>query len=184
MTVKDVMVETVKCCAAGDTLNRAAQLMWENDCGCVPVVDGDSRVIGMLTDRDICMAAYTQGATLNGIQVSSVMSREVFTCRSRDTLLVAQRAMREHRVRRLPVTDREGKLVGILSLNDIARAVARSAAGKAQVATTMVAICALDPHQAEPQSKELQDHLEDRPRANRRRRRSRGREPSTEGAPR
>ena len=64
MKVGDLMTKDVKACSQHDSLNRAAQLMWENDCGSVPVVDSDSKVVGMLTDRDICMAAYTKGIAL------------------------------------------------------------------------------------------------------------------------
>ncbi len=140
MRVEDIMVREVRCCKASDSLNRAAQLMWENDCGCISVVDDRSKVIAMLTDRDICMAAYTQGAALDGMPVSSAMSREVFFCQPGDGLLAAQRVMRKHRVRRLPVIDAE-KLAGIISLNDTARALARTAAGRGQVARTLAAIC-------------------------------------------
>jgi len=64
MNASDVMTKTVRSCSAGDSLQRAAQLMWEGDCGSVPVVDSDNRVVGILTDRDIAMAAYTQGRPL------------------------------------------------------------------------------------------------------------------------
>ena len=143
MKVNEVMVEEVKLCGPNDTLNRAAQIMWENDCGSVLVVDDESRAIGILTDRDICMAAYTRGATLGAVSVSSVMSRELFACRPSDDLATAQRVMREHRVLRLPVTDVEAKLAGIVSLIDIARAMGinHSGVGKAKVADTLVAIC-------------------------------------------
>jgi CBS domain-containing protein len=159
MKVKQVMVEEIKCCGPHDTLNRAAQIMWEHDCGCVPVVSDESGVVGILTDRDICMAAYTQGAILSSIPVSSIMSRELFACRPTDDILIAHRIMREHRVRRLLVTDAEAKLAGLVSLTDIARAmeITHSAAGKAKVADTLVAV--FTPHRAGPssQSGQLQD---------------------------
>jgi CBS domain-containing protein len=60
----DLMTTNAKSCGTMDNLERAAQIMWENDCGVVPVVDGSERVVGMVTDRDICMAAYTQGQPL------------------------------------------------------------------------------------------------------------------------
>ena len=58
----------------GDSLNRAAQIMWERRCGCVPVIDA-GRVVGLLTDRDVCMAAYTQGRRIDDIAVTTAMSR-------------------------------------------------------------------------------------------------------------
>jgi CBS domain-containing protein len=74
----------------------------------------------MITDRDICMAAYLQAGPLRALRVSNAMSHEAVTCRMDDTIAQAEAMMREHRVRRLPVLDAEGRLVGILSLNDIA----------------------------------------------------------------
>jgi len=115
----------VRTCGRDDTVNHAARIMWEHDCGCVPVVDGEGRVIGMVTDRDVCMAAYTQGLPLWAIPVATAMSKEVHACRPDDALLVAERIMREHRVRRLPVVAADGTLAGILSLNDVAQEAAR-----------------------------------------------------------
>jgi CBS-domain-containing membrane protein len=98
--------------------------MWEHDCGVVPVTaegDGSTRVVGMLTDRDICMAAYTQGRALTEIPVASAMSRQLYSCRASDALAVALKVMETNRVHRLPVVDQDEHLVGVLSLADIAR---------------------------------------------------------------
>ena len=65
LKVKELMTLDVSCCHPGDTLERAAELMWQHDCGCVPVVDEGSHVVGMITDRDVCMAAYTRGVSLS-----------------------------------------------------------------------------------------------------------------------
>jgi len=96
-------------------------LMWEHDCGCVPVVDSGGHVIGMLTDRDVCMGAYTQGRPLAAIPVITAMSPDVFSCRPEDTVASAERLMWAKQVRRLPVTDDAGRLMGLITLNDIAR---------------------------------------------------------------
>jgi len=95
--------------------------MWDHDCGCVPVLNEQARVVGMITDRDICMAAFFQGAPISGIKVSTVMSRELFSSFADDDLSVAETIMREKKVRRLPVLNQEGRLVGLVSLSDIAR---------------------------------------------------------------
>ena len=95
--------------------------MWDNDCGVIPVTDDDGRVVGMITDRDICMAAYIRGKAPQIIQVSEVMAKEVFSCNSDDLLSTAERIMNEKQVRRVPVLDGDNSLVGVLSLNDIAR---------------------------------------------------------------
>ena len=121
MKVKELMVRDVRTCFAEDDLNRAAQIMWESDCGTVPVVDAAGIVKGMITDRDVCMAAYTKGRTLGGIHVRSAMARDVVACSPEDTLESALSVMKKSRVRRLPVTERNGKLVGIVSISDLVR---------------------------------------------------------------
>lgn len=146
MQIKDVMVRDVKTCVSADCLSRAAQLMWENDCGVVPVIDADERVVGMITDRDACMAAYTKGRPLSEIRVDEVMSRDVKTCRSEDTVADVEAKMRMQRVRRVPVTDPLGHLTGIVSLNDLARAAAdpgnaANGLARAEVAETLASIC-------------------------------------------
>ena len=105
MKVSDLMTKEVKACHPHDSLNRAAQLMWENDCGAIPVIDSDAKVIGMLTDRDICMAAYTKGIALVEASAASVMSRNVSVCNPGDNISTATERMREHQIRRLPVVD-------------------------------------------------------------------------------
>lgn len=121
MTVQELMSRTPYTCTIEDTLNAPAGLMWEHDVGAVPVLGEASRVVGMITDRDICMASYTKGRPLGQIQVREVLSREVVTCRPTDSLAHAEKLMREFQVRRLPVVDSFGLLVGVLSLNDLVR---------------------------------------------------------------
>jgi len=120
MKITQLMTPNVKSCRPEDSLNIAAQIMWDNDCGCVPVVTESGQVVGVLTDRDICMAAYTQGASLQTLRVESAMAHKVITSRPEDSISTAETLMRENRVRRLPVVNTQGDLVGIISLNDIA----------------------------------------------------------------
>lgn len=149
MKVRELMTTDVRACSQYDTLNKAAQIMWENDCGAVPVVDEDLRVIGMVTDRDICMAAYTQGVLLTDSRAERAMARGAYTCAPGDEVAAAEKLMRERQVRRLPVTDGDGRLVGIISLNDIARRADRERASKskrrqvkdAEIVETLGAIC-------------------------------------------
>jgi len=136
MNVGQLMTQNVRACQAEDTMDTAAQLMWENDCGCVPVVDAKRRVVGMLTDRDICMAAYTQGGVLRALRVSSAMSKQVHACTPEDALSVAEELMRAKQIHRLPVVDADGHLVGIISLNDIAREAERERAHAKKEVTT------------------------------------------------
>jgi len=121
MNASELMTNNPKSCSPNDNLQRAAQIMWESDCGVVPVVDGQSHVVGMITDRDITMAAYTRGSALWQIPVSSAMSKQIHGVRENDPLEVIETLMRRVRVRRVPVVDSEGRLKGILSMNDLAR---------------------------------------------------------------
>ncbi len=142
MRVEDIMTINVLTCLASDDATVAARIMWEHDCGVVPVVDADNRPIGMVTDRDLCMAAYTRGCALHEIIVDTVKSRSIAVCKTSDQVTTAERIMREQRVRRLPVVDKQGKLVGILSINDV---VAISAASDVDVTKTLAAICEARP---------------------------------------
>ncbi len=149
MRIEQVMTRNVVVCNVNDNLNHAAQLMWENHCGTVAVIsaDGDGTVVGFLTDRDVCMAAYTQGKSLWEIPVSVAMARKVISCRVGDDLKLAELLMRENRVRRLPVVDTYGRLQGIISINDLATEAERERmeSGKEtvslEVAETLAEIC-------------------------------------------
>jgi CBS domain-containing protein len=140
------MSKGARVCAPDDTLNEAARIMWEADCGCVPVVK-EGRLVGVLTDRDACMAAYTKGRSLHDVRVREAMSRAVRTCRASDRVDTALETLREAKVRRLPVVDERCQVVGMFSLSDAARAVAalrtlraRRESGE-QLAATLAAIC-------------------------------------------
>jgi CBS domain-containing protein len=128
MKVEQLMTRNVETCAAADRLNAVARIMWERDCGCVPVVadgDGAARVVGMITDRDVCMAAYTQGRPLADITVGSAMSRDVRACHATDSIGAAMKVFEQHQLHRLPVLDEHECLVGLLSVADLAREAAR-----------------------------------------------------------
>lgn len=161
MLVKQVMSTPLMTCSMGDSVNHAAELMWEHDCGAIPVVDDSGLAIGILTDRDICMAAYTQGKLLREISVSTVMAKQLYACSEDDSLIKAEQLMQQHQVRRLPVLDRQGRPVGMLSLNDLARvATLQHPAANglpdgisvSSIAQTLSAVCA-------PRSCELEPRL-------------------------
>ena len=122
MKIEQLMTRSVQTIGPDERLDRAAQLMWENDCGCLPVVDGQHHVIGMITDRDVCMAAWTQGRALWELPVRGAMSSRVVTVTPTDATTRAHRLMQEHQVRRVPVVNGEALLVGLVSLNDLALA--------------------------------------------------------------
>ena len=119
MKVADLMTRDVRSCTIHDSLNAAARIMWDHDCGCAPVVDAHSKLIGIITDRDICMAAYTQGTPLEAIPIERAMSPKVISCARGDDLDTAHRLMRTHEIHRIPVVDSRGKPIGILSLSDV-----------------------------------------------------------------
>jgi CBS domain-containing protein len=122
MKVKDLQTSDVRACSPGTNLATAAQIMWDCDCGVVPVVDDDRTLLGMLTDRDICIATATRAAAPADLVVRDVMSTgQVYFCRPEDDVRTVLATMGTHRVRRLPVVDRQSKLIGIVSLNDLVK---------------------------------------------------------------
>ena len=126
MHVKEVMSHPVVTCPADSTLDQAARLMWEFDCGVVPVVGDDGRLAGVVTDRDICMAAYTQGGALNSIPVSTAMAKQVVAGHGNDSVESVEAMMRTNQVRRIPILDDENRVMGLVSINDFARLAARA----------------------------------------------------------
>lgn len=146
MNVTELMSTAVQCCHPNDSLQRAAQIMWDNDCGCVPIVDDANRVVGIVTDRDACMAVLTQGKLLSDIGVMSAAAKTIVSVNENDSVEHAEALMRDNQVRRLPVLDEAGRLSGLLSLNDIARHAHRT--GRRSnglsgdtIAQTLAAIC-------------------------------------------
>lgn len=129
MNVEQIMNREVKTCGPREPLNKAAQIMWDTPCGAVPVVDEQGKPVGFLTDRDVCMAAYTRNKPLTELPVEGAMARTPVCCNSEDDLDSAAQLMREHRTRRVPVVDRNGILVGLLTLDDLACEAARPLRG-------------------------------------------------------
>lgn len=144
MFVEQMMTRSVRTCRADQRLDEAARLMWEHDLGALVICNDQVQPIAMLTDRDICMAGYTSGRRLSEIRVDSAMSRELYTCHPGDRLSTAERTMRVHRVRRLPVVDDAGRLAGMFSLLDLAKICAGSRKDGAlrlvDVATTLASV--------------------------------------------
>lgn len=121
LRVDSIMSKDVVSCQLSDSLGVAAQIMWEKDCGCVPVVDSEGRVVSIVTDRDVCMAAYTQGKQLHDMAIADIGSRELHTCHRDEPVSDAVTTMAIAQVRRLPVVDADGLLVGVLALSDLIR---------------------------------------------------------------
>jgi CBS domain-containing protein len=149
MIVADLMTRNVASVRSGQTLATAAQIMWDSDCGAVPVIEskGD-RVMSMLTDRDICMATWSRDLPPGSILVDEVMSQDLVRCTPQDTIAAVEALMRSNQIRRVPVVDSGQRLVGILSLADIVRAATDSPARLSDedlssdgLATTLAGIC-------------------------------------------
>lgn len=131
MNVEELMTPNLEVCAPDTTLADAAMRMWHNDCGTLPVTDGSGRVLGMITDRDICMGLATRQQSPDSVRVSDVMSGSVCACAPGDEVHTAMDKMAEAKVRRLPVVNEQGELCGVLSLNDIIlRAESKKPAGR------------------------------------------------------
>jgi CBS domain-containing protein len=154
MTIESLMSRQVQHCRPDHTLAYAAQRMWDHDCGCLPVCaadgQGEPRVIGMLTDRDVCMAALFERKPLYELKVADAMSRDISVAKLHDRPEDVELLMREQRIRRVPVIDDQGSIVGIVSLADFARAAAQNDAAEAphdasvserDVGHTLAAIC-------------------------------------------
>lgn len=124
MYVRKLMQHGVACCGERDALDTAAWLMERHECGCLPVVDPAGRLTGILTDRDVILAAHRSGASLAAIPVSAALTPCPRSCRPRDRVECAIERMRDARVRRLPVVDDARRPVGIVSITDLVRAAA------------------------------------------------------------
>jgi CBS domain-containing protein len=120
MKVKEIMTSDVKSCTLDTNLAAAAKIMWEADCGSVPVTDDRGKVVGMITDRDICIAAATRPRTEGEIAVRDVISHDLYTSTPEEDVRNAMRTMKTQQVRRLPVVAQDGGLRGIVTIHDIA----------------------------------------------------------------
>src|SRR5688572_20621222 len=132
MKVGDWMNRRVVTCRAQDDLSKVARQMWDNDLGSLPVVDGNDRIVGVITDRDLCMGAYIKGRSLADLVASGSMQQEVHTCRPDDGVDHALAMMAERQIRRLPVVTADDRVVGIFTLGDAARASAGVKAARAR----------------------------------------------------
>lgn len=147
MRVEHVMSTPAHSCLATDSLHTAAEIMWQADCGCVPVTDEGQHLVGIVTDRDICMAAHKEGEALREYTVADVMMAAPRACTPEASLREVAETMAERRVRRLPVVDRDSRLVGIVSLSDLALAALRSSRqetpelGAEDIGMTLATIC-------------------------------------------
>lgn len=118
----DVMTPNPSCVTAEDSAVRAAEIMKTEDVGAVPVVDDESsrKLVGIVTDRDIAIQIVADGKDVHSTRTEDIMSRNVVTCRPDEDVKNAMDRMAQHQVRRIPVVDGKGKIVGIIAQADIA----------------------------------------------------------------
>ncbi len=131
MNVTDVMQRSVEICGVTTTLERAGLLMWDGDCGALPVVDDSGRMVGIITDRDIAITAALNHKPLWEMKCGELVgSRPLYTCFADDDVKQAIKIMWAQKVRRLPVIEHDGELVGILSMDDIIASAERGTRGR------------------------------------------------------
>jgi CBS domain-containing protein len=142
MRVRDVMSSDVETCRPETDGATVAKLMWDRDCGFIPVTDRSGALRGVVTDRDICIASATRGLLPGYMSASQLMTYPVHACRPDDDVTDALAAMKRFKVGRLPVIGETGTLTGVLSLNDIVLAAERSDGPDAkEIVSTLAAIC-------------------------------------------
>jgi len=119
MKVKELMMGTPYQCQPETNLGEATELMWNGNCGFLPVVDSEGKIHGVVTDRDICIALGTRNRLPGEIPVREVMSEKLFSCTPEDDVHIVLQTMKNGCVRRLPVISQEEKLVGVVSMDDV-----------------------------------------------------------------
>jgi len=119
MKVSDLMQSCPKYCAPSTNLAAVAEMLWRGGCGVLPVVDPDHQVIGIITDRDVCLALGTRDRRPSEVTAAQAMSHPAVTCKASDDIHQVLAIMHDRRIRRLPVLSDSGKLEGILSLSDL-----------------------------------------------------------------
>ena len=130
MKIKHVMTKDPTCCVPSDTAQRAASLMRDEQAGVIPVIENEQsqKIVGVVTDRDLCMNVVAEGRDPRTTRVEECMTSAVVSCSSQDAVEKATELMRENQIRRIPVVDEQRRLVGIVSMADVV--------GRANVKTT------------------------------------------------
>ena len=121
MRAKEIMTRDPECCRRDDSARRAAQVMRDRDCGCVPIVDDAGKVVGIVTDRDLAVRGIAAGKDPE-TKLNDLMTPVATCCGPDDDLRDVERKMSELQVRRIPIVDTAGRCLGIISQADIALA--------------------------------------------------------------
>jgi len=120
--VREIMTRNPVCCTPQDNITDVARLMKREDVGSLPVVEDrkSGKLNGIVTDRDLVLKVLAEGRDPNSIEVEAVMTRTPVTCRSDDDIQDCLDAMEQHQIRRMPIVDGSGKIVGIIAQADVA----------------------------------------------------------------
>lgn len=121
MKVKECMCNKVFSCTPSTTVYDAAKIMQTNHVGCIPVCDNENCMVGVITDRDVVLRCIASDKNVKDTSVSEIMTTNVWTCKPEDEISNAQRKMGSEQIRRLPVVNNEGKVIGMLTLGDLAK---------------------------------------------------------------
>lgn len=139
------MTQDVVFCTPEDFLSCAASIMWEKDCGIVPIADEEKRVVGIITDRDICMAVSSRDRKASDIKMQDFTGRKVISCKDSDEIKDALKLMKKNKIKRLPVTSQNGELIGIISLTDILFAAEKNKKLQKRILSTLIEISKPNP---------------------------------------
>ncbi len=147
MHAGQIMSRDVITCSPDDSLRDAVRRMRDHDVGCLLVVDDRERLVGIMTDRDVCIAAFTSERPLNDIWVKSAMTKHVHSLMDTDRVQDVEVIMTTYKVHRVPIVDRENHVLGLVSLSDIAREASRELRQRhpdvtdADLVTTLAQVC-------------------------------------------
>jgi len=122
MIVRDVMTHDPVCCLATDSAQQVAGMLHKQNVGSIPVVsdEGSRKLIGIITDRDLCCSVVAQGLDPTSTPIEKFVSRNPATCRESEQLDHCERLMQERQIRRVPIVDNDGRVIGIVSQADLA----------------------------------------------------------------
>ena len=140
MKVKSIMAKEVGFCHPTDNFSKAVEIMRQKDCGVVPIVDEKKKVVGIITDRDICIALASQNKKASEIKVSEVIKSKIVVCAESDDAETVLKRMKRKQIKRLPVVSKKRELVGILSITDVLLAAEKDKKLRKKVYSTLKAI--------------------------------------------
>lgn len=152
MKIKHVMTKDPSCCLPSDPASRAARIMRDENVGVVPVIDNEQSqaIVGVVTDRDLCMNVVAESRDPNAVPVETCMTTTVVSCSSSDAVEHVMELMKENQIRRIPVVDDQRRLQGIVSMADL---VSRAEVKPAQTHDTLKKVSAPSSEPSKPRAK-------------------------------